>query len=236
VKVLYCPSNRVTGGIKLGEVGSQWGMGLPPYAAGTDYAFCHGANAGLPRDWRKTPLPVRGVFGVFSSSGAHAGVSLVQIANGNGAGNTIALGDAAGGTTTFRVRDLGDPNKPAIDVTTGQDALIDQSWSAGGVADPGHPWYGSVFAVTAQYGFPSDPRDEPMNRPLVTPTINGGDRGGDNRSGQNYVSGFRSQHTGGCNFLFCDGSARFVTSDISPVIYRGLSTYAGGERAGGLME
>jgi prepilin-type processing-associated H-X9-DG protein len=43
------------------------------------------------------------------------------------------------------------------------------------------------------------------------------------------VDDFWSLHPGGCNFLFCDGSVRFLKETINPQVFSNLATRAGGE-------
>jgi prepilin-type N-terminal cleavage/methylation domain-containing protein/prepilin-type processing-associated H-X9-DG protein len=43
---------------------------------------------------------------------------------------------------------------------------------------------------------------------------------------------FWSQHPGGCNFSFCDGSVRFVKETVAPMVFTGLASRAGGEVIG----
>ena len=226
VKLYYCPSNRSGGLLDLAPIAAQWANPLPPFAAALDYAFNKGANASLHPDAERVPRTLRGPFDVRPPESARAVVRISDIADGTS--STFALGDAAGGTPGLLLMNLFDPSQPAIDPETGQPAIIEQSWSAAGVGDWGHAWYGCVFAVTAQCLDPFQ-FDEPMNRPLLMPSVYGWDPYGDNRTTADRVSGFRSRHIGGCNFVFCDGSVRWVPNTIAQTVYRALSTYAGGE-------
>jgi len=230
VKMFYCPSNRSAGGINTAPIAAQWNCYIPPYTAGLDYAFCKGANAGLSLEPSKTPASVRGPFGIAIRDGEGTVTGAVRLTDmTDGTSSTFAIGEAAGGSPKFPVRRLNNPMQAASDPFTGQTALIEQCWGATGFGDRGHPWYGSAMAVTAQFGMAPDIMDEPLNRSPATPSIYDRDESGFNRSGRQLVSGFRSVHTGGANFVMCDGSVRWVPESINPAVYRGLSTYAGGE-------
>jgi prepilin-type processing-associated H-X9-DG protein len=42
---------------------------------------------------------------------------------------------------------------------------------------------------------------------------------------------FGSMHSGGANFLMCDGSVRFMPETVDTTIYRALGSRNGGEAA-----
>jgi prepilin-type processing-associated H-X9-DG protein len=48
-------------------------------------------------------------------------------------------------------------------------------------------------------------------------------------AGNHWTSNFRSDHPGGCQFLFADGSVQLLQEQIDMLLYRGLSSRAGGE-------
>ena len=248
--LMYCPSNRKGGSMDLTAEIYEWGGALPPRAGSTDYVLCKGANAAIHQNAGLIPLACRGVFNVYADSsnpdfsnldGNTSGlvVRLSDITDGTSA--TFAIGEGAGNTPRYLLREMTVVGQhvvlgtgPATNPYTDQEIQPDQAWAAASLAGENHPWYTSVFGVTAQYGLGPNPRDEPMNNRLVMPSAYADTEftkhfSGDNRDGWAFISGFRSLHPGGCNFLFCDGSVRWVHETIEPAVYRALSTYAGGE-------
>lgn len=239
--IFYCPSNRGSGAFDLSAIVQQWGgIALPPVLGCTDYVLCKGANAGFDADPGKIPQEARGLFNISQADASVTAtgqldwrptprfrVRFTDISD--GLSSTIALGEAAGRTPYYVAADINNPSQPTIEPFVNGPAMLDQAWAAASLGDSSHPWYAGIFGVTAQFGLPPDPRDEPMNRRPGMPTVIGFDRSGYNVSGRDRVSGFRSLHTVGCNFLFADGSVHFLPQAINPVVYRALSTYAGGE-------
>jgi prepilin-type processing-associated H-X9-DG protein len=201
-----------------------------PNPAAADYLLCKGANAALCQ-MTQVPPGGRGVFDVNTRT------RLTDIAD--GASNTLAIGEGAGNNPRFGIRRYYADTTPAQGLFPGQSALLDQSWSAGPTATRAlHSLgllQGACLGVTAQRGGYSPPFDERMNNPLGLPALaydHGCTNSGAAPGTYDTISGFRSAHSGGCNFLFCDGSVRFITDGVSPDAYRALSTMGGGEVLG----
>ncbi len=227
LKLFYCQSNRADGNVDMTALATYLKRPLPNLA-GTDYLLCKGTN-GLLCPMGIIPRPAKGVFDVNSNT------QIAAITDGTS--NTFAIGEGAGNSPRYLARQFYDSTTPATD-STGGTVRIDQGWAQGAVADSqasaSGALYGSVLGVTAQRGGFDPPSDEPMNNPLVMAAIdyNQSCDNSDPTIGMfDTVSGFRSLHSGGCNFAFCDGSVRFVAQTISPDTYRALSTMAGGEPA-----
>jgi prepilin-type processing-associated H-X9-DG protein len=175
------------------------------------------------------PANARGLFDVDSS------IRIADITDGTS--NTFAMGEGAGNNQKYKLRATWSASTPFLNPTTNQPILADQSWACGMIPDPqvvsAGDLYGSVLGVTAQCGGwqPTIPiLNEPMNNQLVMAAIDN-NQGCDNNLLANYdtLPGFRSMHTGGANFLFCDGSVHFMSANIDLVSYTSLSTVSGGE-------
>jgi prepilin-type processing-associated H-X9-DG protein/prepilin-type N-terminal cleavage/methylation domain-containing protein len=229
LKVFYCPSNRTGGVIDTSFMVPFAGRPLPDVAA-TDYLLCKGANGALC-EVTQVPWTARGVFDVNTRT------RLTDISDGTS--NTFAIGEGAGDHPRFGIRHYYPDTTPASPLFPGQSPYIDQSWSSGPMATQAlHTdglLGGSCLGVTAERGGWDPPFDERMNNPLGLAALDcnhGCTNSGTVPGTYDTISGFRSVHPGGCNFLFCDGSVRFVREAVDPATYRALSTMSGGEVPG----
>ncbi len=202
VRLFFCPSNRSTGTFTFNSI----------TIAATDYAFNAGMDNIIDGRFEYHPLPYRGPFMVALTS--QRGTRFAEIQD--GLSNTFAAGEVAGGSAKFTAREA-----PAV--------RVDQGWALG-VCDG--TFRGSNIATAANVRYNSNPPqvaavgridDERLNRPDVLSSIDYESTFTDS------INGFRSLHTGGANFLFCDGGVKFIRDGITPATYRGLSTMAGGE-------
>jgi prepilin-type processing-associated H-X9-DG protein len=226
VRLFFCPSNRTTGLLDMQAVGQFMQVTLPQIALG-DYAHCKGTNAALCTRCR-VPPQARGPFDVNSET------RILAITDGTS--NTIAMGDAAGGNSRYMARNTWDATTPSMN-PQGDFNRIDGGWAPGSVASSQlvaatGGAYSSGLCVTAQRGGFTPDCDEPMNNRLLmaaTQYRKGCDNSNPAIGSFDTLSGFRSLHPGGCNFVFCDGSGRFLEENITPAIYKALSTMAGGE-------
>jgi prepilin-type processing-associated H-X9-DG protein len=229
VKIFYCPSNRSSGLIDTQFIVPIAGRPLPNLAA-CDYLLCKGANAAAC-EFPQIPPAGRGAFDV------NVGTTLADITDGTS--QTIAAGDGSGGNRRFGIRRFYHDTTPGTGLFPGQKPWIDQSWSSGPAATTELNTLGlmggSYLGVTAIRGGHADPFDEPMNRPLALPAFDYNHsctNVGSTPGTYDTTPGFRSLHLGGCQFLFCDGSVKFLRQSIQPHTYRALSTIAGGEVVG----
>jgi prepilin-type processing-associated H-X9-DG protein len=88
-----------------------------------------------------------------------------------------------------------------------------------------HGWTlseGMWFATTAPLNYETDP--EALGTPL--PVCRRWD------SDFNTAHGFKSRHTGGVNFVFCDGSMHFLADGIDYTTYQRLGARGDGEALG----
>jgi prepilin-type processing-associated H-X9-DG protein len=228
MKILFCPSNRIDGVLSTAFMVPFAGQPLPNVAA-CDYLMCKGSNASLC-EVSQVPPASRGAFDVNSAT------RFVDITDGTS--NTFAMGEGAGSSPLYGVRQFYTSTTPAP-LFPGQPPYIDQSWTGGPMATQAlntSLLLGGTLGVTAERGSQADPFDEPMNFPLglatVAYSLAGCTNSGTAPGMLDTVSGFRSVHPGGCNFLFCDGGVRFVVQNVTASTYRALSTIAGGEILG----
>ena len=210
----------------------------------TTYAFCKGVNDAWCTRPATVPNVERGMFEVAWQ------ISLRKISDGTS--NTIAVGEAATGlgwpATTAALGTLAPHyyhTTPAGPNSWGEPRIAVQTWIASQPGDTKlgltlHLYVTSTLSCTIEpmnkvpvtsavvnlgnllncsHSIPMDPGITDLQSPPPPSTVG------------HQTPNYRSDHPGGGNFLFADGSVHFLTDSISMLTYQQLSTFAGDEIA-----
>ncbi|HVX60959.1 MAG TPA: DUF1559 domain-containing protein [Pirellulales bacterium] len=178
----------------------------------TDYVYSKGSNDATCLPAARVPADERGLFE------ANALTRAAHVTDGTS--HTIAVGEGTGGSRWPLCHGCGCSTPFAG--PAGQPVSATGAWISATVSVPfllplGFVTGGNV-ACTA----------EPMNKSPVTSTYleiaNIGDCRSSRHGGPHSVANFRSDHPGGGQFLFADGSVGFLSESIDFSLYRQLST------------
>jgi len=109
--------------------------------------------------------------------------------------------------------------------------------SSTATAPDGSPLAGKPFSGQTNWVFPhpgQDTADGTTNVAMNTTTVVEKATGPDDNSPNAWwrrtgFSAFRSNHKGGCNFVYCDGSVKFLRDTISMPSYKALGSRNGGD-------
>jgi len=198
----------------------------------TDYALSHGSSdaicltppiaGGGPG---LMPPELRGMFGYSW------GVTIQKITDGTS--NTFAMGEAASSPNWPVCRGAGCTVDATGSVQPDRTGKVPTAWT--GWLLP-HPNFTGIpgLIVTGIFGCTVDP----VNKYPVTETFLSFSQlwnpscpasYATSPSGASTISNFRSDHPGGCNFLYGDSSVHYLSDTIDLVTYRALSTVQGEE-------
>ncbi len=217
--VYLCPSDTME---PIHSYPFMIALGIP---VGDRYATCsYGMNIGRNDAFSFSPgfrpRPVTEFSGVFSGNSKTKLASITD-----GLSNSFAVGEAASGQDMCE----GIGCKVKIQNNPAGETKSAHGWLVGGV-NPS-----MFFAGGFRYSGAFGSTVEKLNKLPVTDSYydvaqifnsTPSWQGGPHR-----VPNFRSFHTGGANFVFCDGSIQYLSSDISMPIYQALSTIQGAEIA-----
>lgn len=230
IPVLSCPSAAHANPVDVnanGDMlllqsagGTAFDSGL---VATTDYLLSKGPNDSWCYPAYVNPTPMSSAqFGVFD---IYRTTKIAQITDGTS--NTIAMGEGTGGARWKVCKGSGCTSATIDPAGQNTQYWIDASANSAQAQGFGIP------AATSIYGSTHDK----LNKNPITETVF------DDTTQANSLnctsgpvpgldmatSNFRSDHTGGGNFLYADGSVHFISDNINNALYQGLSTISGSE-------
>jgi prepilin-type N-terminal cleavage/methylation domain-containing protein len=241
----YCPTNRSEGTIEIGI-----GTGGAGFRVGaTDYGMSNGGTAFLCGDPQRVGTAgtgfvknMAGYYGINTKtrvSDVKDGTSLT-VAMGEISGGELFLGESSGAKQLPNRSPT--PGAANYSVWSSNPTGVDQGWAVasvdGGVANRHH---GAVLYAASQYPTNSPPNSDrwqinnspatefhaKMNPAVVmfsqdVAAIDCSDT-------TDRLSEARCSHEGGCQFLFGDGTVRFVSENVDVKIYVAIHTIEGRE-------
>jgi prepilin-type processing-associated H-X9-DG protein len=217
--VLECPSNdgeNATDSDVLQALGSMSGpLPIGTVVGITTYLYCKGASDA----W--CTLSDGEHRGMFSGNTVTRIGDIVD-----GSSQTLAMGEGATGFSWALCHGAG-CTTPASKPSGGL-WYADQAWLMAQI-NPSANATAATVLDSSIFGCTVDK----MNKSPVTDTSTDLNNRGDCRpsfeGGPHTTSNFRSDHEGGCHFLFGDGSVRMLSENIDMTSYRGISTIGGDE-------
>ncbi len=226
--VFLCPSdgNNGNGIVPYGPTGTfSFNTNIPPNPSGnatgvpcTNYYMSFGDNYAIlplsgPNPWETAPVTVpmpglirRGWNGFWGTTGVITSV-----------GGAIEIGSMRG-FSDYRTRQVATVQS----VTDGMSNTI--------LLGEGLPWQDANSEMYGNTGVASG-TTVPINYFTGLPYAGFGSTNWNTRA--SYATrGFKSQHPGGANFCFADGSVHFLKASISPISYNALGSRNGSEVVG----
>ena len=210
IPTFVCPSN--VGANPINEPALDAAIPAMGTFGITTYLMCRGSNVG----WCSSSNHASSVKGMFD---LNKGAKMRDIIDGSS--NTIAMGEGATGSQFMLCVGQGCNTAPPSPAEAAQGWMVAQPPPS----DLSPALFGgpraSVFGSTA----------DRINKQFTTETLI------DTASLSNCAFGvdsdatsnFRSQHIGGCHFLYADGSVHFISENVDLGVYQALSTIQGGE-------